>query len=116
VMIALMKLADEMRALFTRWKSSSLSLMAFGKAEGVSYSKLLYWRDKLGDEARKKPKRAKTTDPSSFAPLRIVPDSTPVESRSDKFEIWLANGISIDIAPGFDEHEVRRLVGVLLAC
>ena len=115
-MIALMKLADEMRALFTRWKSSSLSLMAFGKAEGVSYSKLLYWRNKLGDEARKEVKRAKATEPSSFAPLRIVPDATPIESHSDKFEIWLVNGISLDVAPGFDEQEVRRLVGVLLSC
>ena len=115
-MIAFMKLVDEMRALFARWKNSNLSLMAFGKVEGVSYSKLLYWRDKLGDEARKEPRRTNTGGPSSFAPLRIVPDTTPIESQSDKFEIWLVNGISLDVAPGFDEHEVRRLVEVLLAC
>ena len=39
-MIAGMKRADEMRELFTRWKDSSQSLMAFGKAERHSNAQL----------------------------------------------------------------------------
>ena len=42
-----MKRAEEMRELFARWEKSGQSLMAFGKKEGVSYSRLLYWRRKF---------------------------------------------------------------------
>jgi hypothetical protein len=37
-----MSRAEEMRELFARWKGSGESLMAFGKREGESYSKLLW--------------------------------------------------------------------------
>ena len=113
-MIAFMKLADEMREVFVRWKISGLSLMAFGKVEGVPYRKLLYWRRKLGDDARRMP--VDKNPAASFAPIHIVPESAPAESGLDKFEVQLGNGISLDVASGFDEQEVRRLVGVLLSC
>jgi len=105
-----------MRELFARWESSGQSLMAFAKAEGVSYQKLLYWRSKLGDEARRKVATSKPKGSSKVIPVRVVPDLPPVESSSDNFEVWLTNGISLDVAHGFDEHELRRLVGVLLTC
>jgi hypothetical protein len=56
-----MKRAEEMRELFARWKCSGQSLLAFGKAEGVGYAKLLYWRKKLGDDARRESSPAKPT-------------------------------------------------------
>lgn len=102
---------EEMRELFARWKSSGRSLTAFGKQEGVAYSKLLYWRRKLGtDESPAAP--AKSVP--DFAPVRIVPES--MAAPSQPFEVWLANGVALNIAAGFDEHELRRLVDVLSEC
>ena len=115
-MIALMKRDEEMRELFARWKRSGQSLLAFGKAEGVGYAKLLYWRKKLGDDARKAtpPKRAAVS--SELVPVRVVPDPSQVQPAPGKFEVWFTNGTSLDVPAGFDEDELRRLLGVLLAC
>jgi len=114
-----MSRAEEMRELFARWKNSGQSLMAFGKTEDVSYQKLLYWRRKLGIEATRHSALVPETSPSTLVPLRIVPEpQSPqsVESNSVKFEVWLPNAVSLDVVPGFDEGELRRLVGVLLTC
>jgi len=40
--------ADEMKATLSRWEKSGLSLRAFGEREGISYSKLTYWKRRLG--------------------------------------------------------------------
>ena len=112
-----MKRAEEMRDLFARWKSSGQSLMAFGKMEGVPYSRLLYWRRKLGDSvARRKASPVKPVTDAEFVPVSIVPDSNRPDARLELFEVWLPNGVSLNVAAGFDEGELRRLVCVLSAC
>ena len=111
-----MKRAEEMRELFARWKSSGESLMAFGKTEGVPYSRLLYWRRKLDDGvARRRAPRVKP-DAHELVPVRVVPDSNPADSGPEPFEVWLSNGVSLNVSAGFDEGELRRLVGVLSGC
>ena len=97
-----------MRALFRRWKSSGQSLMAFGRAEGVSYQKLLYWKKRLGEGAEE--------TPPELVPVNVIRESASSHSPAPKFEVWLANGVSLDVTPGFDESELRRLVGALLSC
>lgn len=103
-----MSRAEEMRELFARWKRSGESLMAFGKREGVSYSKLLYWRRKFEGSARDgKPELVR---------VNVVADSVPSTVPREKFEVWLANGVALEVSCGFDEGELRRLVGVLQSC
>ena len=114
-----MKRAEEMQELFARWKTSGLSLMAFGKKEGVSYSKLLYWRRKLGVGVagrKRSGANARVAPSAAVVPVRVVPDSKPTAPRAATFEVWLSNGVCLDVAPGFDEAELRRLVGVLHSC
>ena len=108
--------ADEMREFFARWKDSGQSLKAFGKAEGVGYQKLMYWRGRLGDDARREPTKKTSAAALEFAPVHIVPDKPSAESRSPKFQVNLANGVSLGVEHGFDEHELRRLLGVLRTC
>jgi hypothetical protein len=111
-----MNRAEEMQELFARWKSSSQSLMAFGKAEGVPYSQLMYWRRKLdGKAARRKSLSAKAAARPDLVPVQIVADPAPA-TRPAPFEVWLANGVSLNVTIGFDEAELRRLVGVLSGC
>jgi hypothetical protein len=104
-----MKRAEEMRELFARWKNSGQSLTAFGKREGVPYSKLLYWRRKF---------RSEDTPPPApdLIPIHVIPDASAPAARPEPFEVWLANGVALNIAAGFDEHELRRLVDVLSTC
>ena len=88
--------------------------MAFGKQEGVSYSKLLYWRRSLGEEAAKE----KTSGAISgeLVPVHVVSDTKATAPQTDSFEVWLANGVALNVAAGFDEAELLRLVSVLSAC
>ena len=39
-----------------------------------------------------------------------------VDSKSKGFEVWLANGVSLEVPAGLDEGELQRLVGVLSGC
>ena len=96
--------------LLDRWKTSGLSLRAFGMQEGVPYSRLLYWKKKLG-------KAAMPRDESSVVPIHLsaVP-ATNSPSLDSKTEVWLPNGIGVDVGVGFDEQELRRLIGVLQTC
>ena len=61
-----------MRELFARWRDSGLSLMAFGKREGVAYSKLLYWRKKFAGE------------PTEFIPVEVVSGDVPSDTRASR--------------------------------
>ena len=97
-----------MRAVFQRWKSSGQSLMAFGRAEGISYQKLLYWKKRIDVEVE-------GASPE-LVPVNVVRDAASAELPANKFEVWLTNGVSLDVRPGFDETELRRLVGVLQSC
>ena len=110
-----MNRAEEMRKLFGRWRSSGLSLLAFGKQEGVAYSRLLYWRRKLGDDIARR-KRTAAPAPPELGPVRIVPEESATDTLPEPFDVWLANGISLQVTLGFDERELRRLVVVLATC
>ena len=110
-----MSRVKEMVELFARWRNSGQSLMAFGKQEGVSYSKLLYWRRKLEDGAKSR-KAGRKDVPPKLVPVEVIPDRKGEAGTPDKFEVWFMNGVSLDVATGFDETELRRLVGVLLSC
>ena len=108
-----MKLADQMRATFARWEESGLSLLAFGKQEGITYSKLIYWRRRFQEEeSAGKQRRARRS--GALVPVSVVPDPAP--SAPKTIEVWLHNGVSLEVPFGFDESELRRLVGVLSTC
>ena len=102
-----MSRAEEMRELFARWRESGQSLMAFGRREGVSYAKLLYWKKKFADEAGEGPE---------LVPVEVVADPKPRGAQTKKLEVWLANGVALDVPVGFDGDELRRLVDVLGSC
>ena len=108
-----MKRADEMRAVFARFEESGLTLKAFGEREGISYTTLQYWRRKLRD-ASSPSRDTKKSEPVAFAPVRVIPDAAPAPRSS--YEVWLSNGVSLEVPPGFDGEDLRRLVDVLATC
>ena len=109
-----MELAKEMRSLLGRREESGLSLLAFSKREKLSYSKLQYWDRKFRGLEVQRRKAAPTVD---LMPVRVVPDGVAGEaSKSAVLGVWLANGVSLEIPPGFDPVELERLVSVLSTC
>ncbi len=96
-----------MRKLLTTWKSSGLSLKAFGEREGVAYAKLLYWKKRLSDEP-------------SFAPVRIVEskaeEAEASNAQTEVVGIWLANGIALEVPSTMAENDLSRMVRVLGTC
>ena len=108
-----MKLDEQMRQTLARWQESGLSLRGFGEREKISYSKLVYWRRKLLDGKKRKPRAASTT---SFAPVRVVADEADARANPEVVEVWLANGVSLSVPIGMDGGELRRLIGVLSSC
>ena len=111
-----MKRAEEMRVVFARFEESGLSLKAFGEREQIPYTTLQYWRRKLRDGASVKKPLLRVPGPAVLAPVRVVPDPTPVDPRPQRFEVWLSNGVSLEVPPDFDELGLRRLIGVLSSC
>lgn len=112
-----MSRTEAMRELLARWRLSDLSLMAFGRQEGVHYKKLLYWKKKFASERRARSSSAQARECSELVPITVAPDATaPANSSTTPFDIRLTSGVCIAVVPGFDEIELRRLVQVLQAC
>ncbi len=109
-MIEPMTRTEEMRMVLDRWRASGQSLMAFGRQEDLPYSQLVYWKRKFEGDA--------PTESVELVPIQVAPDGADVSTRPSarKIEVWLANGICLDVASGFDAEELRRLVGVLQSC
>jgi hypothetical protein len=103
---------EQMREVFARLERSGLSMKAFAAREGISYTTMQYWRRRLGGGRKKAADRQKAV---VLSPVRVVPDA-PVTAERKGFEVWLSNGVSLEVPPGFDEDELRRLVGVLAGC
>ena len=105
--------AEEMRPVLRRWKKSGLSLLAFAKSEGLSYSKLQYWAAKL----RVSKKTVEKSQSVELARVHVVPDEAVAEPRTPEvLSVWLPNGVALEVPTGFDELELRRLVGILSTC
>ena len=103
---------EQMREVFIRLEGSGLSMKAFAAREGISYTTMQYWRRRLGGGRKKTAERQKTV---VLSPVRVVPD-TPAPAERKGFEVWLSNGVSLEVPPGFDEGELQRLVEVLSGC
>ncbi|MDH3439008.1 MAG: hypothetical protein OEN48_18790 [Betaproteobacteria bacterium] len=101
-----------MREVFSRLERTGLSMKAFAAREGISYTTMQYWRRRLGGGRKKTADRQKTV---VLSPVRVVPDAAPPAERKG-FEVWLSNGVSVEVPAGFDEGELQRLVGVLSGC
>ncbi len=115
-----MNLTEQMTVVLDRWDESGLSLRAFAKRDDHSYAKLLYWREKLrGVTERTRRGKAKAqvkSKPRALIPVRVVEDEHLATPEPKGFDVRLGNGISVEVVTGFDERELRRLVGVLTQC
>ena len=97
--------------LVSEFQQSGLSRKAFCAAHGLNVHTLDAWR-----------KRVASKGPNAkIVPVEIVEDRTtsfgaPQEAsmqRSGQFRVVLADGLRVEIEPGFDAVELRRLIAAL---
>ena len=108
-MVVMKKTADqlaELKDLLSKWESSGLSLRAFGRQEGVSYWKLIYWRRRLGEEPPAPEVR--------LAPVRVLPDT--LRPSNEPIRVLLANGISLDVPETASRDHLARVMEVVSGC
>jgi hypothetical protein len=88
------------RDLIDRWKASGQSIAAFCAGHRVSQATFYSWRQRLAASAR-----SATPPAPTFAPVRVVPDSTA--------EVVLPSGLIVRVPVGTDPAAVAQLVAVL---
>ena len=100
-------LAAWYRALLARQAESGLSVTDFAATAGVSAWTLYGWRRRLAGNA------GCQDDPPRLVEVSVVPTPTPM---STGMRVELRSGHCLDVRAGFDDHELRRLIGVLESC
>ena len=100
-------LAEWYRSLLERQAESGLSVRAFAATAGVSAWTLYEWRRRLGDTARYRDGAPRLVEVS------VVPSSPPTSAG---IGVELRSGHRLDVRAGFDDDELRRLIGVLESC
>jgi transposase-like protein len=68
--------ADKAREVLARWRTSGESARTYGRKHGIDAQRLFYWRRKLGNGAKRGPKR------SERAIARLVPAVVRVEGAT----------------------------------
>lgn len=108
--------SKEMQEVLSRWEETGLSLRAFAQREGISLSKLSYWRRKLREVEVRQEAAGSTGETPRWLPVRVIPHSTCHNGGGQAFEVRLGNGLGVSVPVGFDEAELRRLILALAAC
>lgn len=94
----------EMRELLAAQESSGLSVARFAHEHGISSWTMYKWRRRLREESEEgKP---------PFVEVRVVEEGGPARAMA----VELESGIRVHVPGGFDESELRRLLGVLSSC
>jgi hypothetical protein len=92
----------EWRQWIHLWQKSGLSVRAFCIRHGLAQPSFYAWRREI---------RQRDAATVSFVPVHVVPDVQP--DPASRFEVVLAGGRTLRVAPGFDAATLRQLLAVL---
>jgi hypothetical protein len=110
------KIVDERdaRSSLAAARRSGLSLGAWGRSHGIDGRSLRAWSINLarGAMASSAPRRTRQQDCSPRL-VELVPAPTP--SPQPRFVVRVGV-FAVEVAGGFDDAELRRLLAVLAAC
>ena len=101
----------EAERLVSEFNQSGLRRKEFCAAHGLSMHTLDAWRRRIGGSG----------SDEKLVPVEIVEDrrapKSPMQAgsaeRSGQFRVVLSHGLRIEIEPGFDAAELRRLIAAL---
>jgi len=112
-----------------RWSDSGLTAKEFAAETGLNANTLMHWKWRLGAEARRRQRPARTVvEAASFvevtrpAPVVVEPVTAPpaapppalAPARADEpLEVILRDGLRIRVPVQFDPASLRRVVAAL---
>lgn len=99
-----------------RWRDSGLSAREFAGKVGVNERTLQYWAWRLGKRSEKSSStRSPSRASSERGEIQFVEVSSPpvAPSALSGFEIVLAGGATIRVAPQFDADALRRVIAAV---
>lgn len=96
---------ERMSRLLAELEASGLSVVRFARERGLSPWTLYEWRRRL---RRKEALRER----EAFVELKLIREPSPATTMS----IELPSGLRVHVPRGFEEADLRRLVGVLSSC
>ena len=94
--------AQQWRLRINEWQRSGLSVQAFCAQRGLARPSFYAWRRTLEQRAVAK---------AAFVPVQVVADAAPLQATTQ--EVVLADGRTVQVAPGFDAATLRQLPAVL---
>ena len=100
-------LAAWYQSLLKRQEVSGLSVSDFAASVGMSAWTLYEWRRRLSGSVSRR------DDTPRLVEVSVVPSTTPT---STGIRVELRSGHRLDVRAGFDDHDLRRLIGVLESC
>jgi transposase-like protein len=106
-------LSDHYASLLAAQESSGLSMQRFAALHGVSACTLYMWRRRLSAAAS-----GAADDAPRLVAVDVVGSVRPAEvgTADDRYEIQLANGLSLRVPTDFVAARVAELVSTLRTC
>lgn len=94
-----------MRHVVAELESSGLSVVSFARERGLSPWTLYEWRRRLR-------RQDAPSERKPFIEVKLIEKPSPATTMA----IELPSGLRVHVPCGFEEEELRRLVGVLSSC
>ena len=92
--------------------ASGLSVAEYAEEIGVTASTLYQWRRRLARTEGERQSRR----PFGLVEVAIEDEGDAARAKSEHLVVRLEGGRGIEVPVGFDDGELRRLVGVLESC
>jgi hypothetical protein len=108
---------EQWRELVEGWPGSGLTQADYCERHSIAVASLHRWREILRrapEDSRPAPNAGRAHDA-----VRLLPVELPVEFRArardtaPALRLVFADALRLEIAPGFDEATLRRLIGLL---
>lgn len=96
------------------WVRSGRTSAEYAAELGVNARTLVYWKWRLGKEARESGERARPSARAAIEPLKLVELTSPVLGTSaSRIEIALGDGVVVRVPDGFETETLRRVLDVV---
>lgn len=105
------------RQLVEGWPESGLTQAQYCERHNISVASLYRWREVLRREPvenRPAPRVGRADDAVRLLPVELLGElGQRVRDTAPALSLVFADGVRLEIAPGFDDATLRRVIGVL---
>ena len=106
---------EQWRRLVGGWPDSGLTQARYCERHGISAASLHRWREIFRhqpDASRPAPSACRGREAVRLLPVELLDEVSPPDT-GPALRLVFADGVRLEIAPGFDGATLRRVVGLL---